>query len=274
LASDIGVYRELLDSVLDQQGATLSYLAREWPEVEQWRTEARGKLLELLAFRPKPAALDAKVEKTGVHQGVNVEEVSWEVGYGARCQAWVLKPVGATGKLPAVLALHDHGGFKWFGKEKIAENGQDFPLTVAHRHDAYGGRPWANELAKRGFLVLVHDTFAFGSRKVPVESLSERYQPRFKDLKRDTEAYIKAYNSFAGDHEHVLAKSCFTAGTTWPGIYAYEDRRAVDYLLTRSDVEPERIGCGGLSGGGVGPGIVAGSPPPNKTSKPTKLLKK
>jgi dienelactone hydrolase len=30
----------------------------------------------------------------------------------------------------------------------------------------------------------------------------------------------------------------------------YEDMRAVDYLYTRDDVDTERIGCGGLSGGG------------------------
>ena len=29
----------------------------------------------------------------------------------------------------------------------------------------YGGRSWANELAKKGFIVLVHDSFSFGSRK-------------------------------------------------------------------------------------------------------------
>ncbi|MEJ7682350.1 MAG: hypothetical protein WKG06_31770 [Segetibacter sp.] len=28
---------------------------------------------------------------------------------------------------------------------------------------------------------------------------------------------IEAYNEWAGDHEHVMAKSLFCAGTTWPG---------------------------------------------------------
>ncbi|MHC5543046.1 alpha/beta hydrolase family protein, partial [Singulisphaera rosea] len=30
-----------------------------------------------------------------------------------------------------------------------------------------------------------------------------------------------------------------------------EDRRALDYLCSRPDVEPKRVGCGGLSGGGM-----------------------
>jgi dienelactone hydrolase len=259
MQSDLGVYRPLLDQVLTGQGATLSYLARDWPEPDIWRAQARGKLLDLLAFTPPAAPLDARQERKITHDGLEIEEVSWEVGYGPRCQAWVLKPLGAVGRLPSVLALHDHGGFKYYGKEKIAEADHAFPLTPEHRRDAYGGIPWANALAKEGFLVLAHDTFTFGSRSVPVETLSPRYQPRFRDLNPGTPEYIRAYNTFAGEHEHVIAKSCFTAGTTWPGIFSYEDRRAVDYLLSRPDVDPSRIGCGGLSGGGLRTVLLAGT---------------
>ncbi len=259
MQSDVGVYREMMHQVLAQQGATLAYLARDWPEPDQWRALARGKLLELLAFTPRPAPLQARADRQLSHDGLRIEEVSWEVGYGPRCQAWVLKPEGATGRLPAVLALHDHGGFKYYGKEKIAATDHAFPLTPEHRASAYGGVPWANALAKAGFLVLVHDAFAFGSRAVPVESLSERYQRRFVGLKPHTPEYIRAYNAFAAEHETILAKSLFTAGTTWPGVFAYEDRRAVDYLLTRPDADPARIGCGGLSGGGLRTVLLAGT---------------
>lgn len=116
MPSDLGAYQELVDQVLASQGRTLAYTTRDWPEVEQWRLEARGKLLELLAFRPRPVPLGARLERRITHEGLVVEEVTWDVGYGPRCQAWVLKPAGATGKLPAVLALHDHGGFKYYGK--------------------------------------------------------------------------------------------------------------------------------------------------------------
>jgi dienelactone hydrolase len=259
MQSDVGVYQDLMEQVLAQQEARLSFLAREWPEVNQWRTEARGKLLELLAFRPEPAPLDVRPVRRIERDGVEIEEVSWEVGYGPRAHAWVLKPVAAAGRLPAVVALHDHGGFKYYGKEKIALTDHVFPLTAEHIDVAYGGVPWANALAKEGFLVLAHDTFAFGSRAVPVESLSDRYRRRFRELTPGTPAYVRAYNGFAGEHEHLLAKSFFTAGTTWPGVYAFEDRRAVDYLLTRADVEPARIGCAGLSGGGLRSVLLAGT---------------
>ncbi len=251
MQSDIGVYQELADAVLAQGPPALSYLARDWPEPDAWRVEARAKLLELLAFRPRPVPLAPRLVRRVERDGLEIEEVAWDVGYGPACEAWVLKPKGARGRLPAVLALHDHGGFKYYGKEKIAETDHAYPLTAEHRERAYGGIPWANALAREGFLVLVHDTFTFGSRAVPVESLTPKYRDRFGGRAPGSPDYIRVYNAFAAEHEHVLAKSLFTAGTTWPGVFAYEDRRAVDYLHTRSDVDPERLGCGGLSGGGL-----------------------
>ncbi len=48
------------------------------------------------------------------------------MGYGPRTVAWVLRPAGVRDPLPGVLALHDHGGFKFYGKEKIAD-GPEMP---------------------------------------------------------------------------------------------------------------------------------------------------
>ena len=48
---------------------------------------------------------------------------------------------------------------------------------------------------------------------------------------------IKAYNEWASDHEHIMAKSLFSAGTTWPGVFFAEDRKALDILCARNDVD-------------------------------------
>ena len=48
-----------------------------------------------------------------------------------------------------------------------------------------------------------------------------------------------------------MAKSLFSAGTTWPGVFLAEDQRALDVLCAREEVDAGRIGCCGLSGGGL-----------------------
>ena len=120
-----------------------------------------------------------------------------------------------------------------------------------HRDSYYGGVSWANELAKRGFVVLVHDAFAFASRRVRVGDLAPVIRGDLKEENPESQAEIDDYNSFAHSHESLMAKSLFCAGTTWPGVFTAEDQRALDYLCSRDDVDPARVGCGGLSGGGL-----------------------
>ena len=161
--------------------------------------------------------------------------------------------------MPAVLALHDHGGNKYFGTRKIMQVSDELhPVMKAHR-DYYGGVSWANALAKRGYAVLVHDAFLFGSRRVRLGDLPNAITKGQKEVEPDSEREIAAYNTFAGNHEHIVAKSLFCAGTSWPGVFLAEDQRALDYLSSRPDVDRDRLGCAGLSGGGLRTVFLAGS---------------
>jgi dienelactone hydrolase len=72
---------------------------------------------------------------------------------------------------------------------------------------------------------------------------------------------IKAYNAWAAEHEHIMAKSLLSAGTTWPGVFFAEDQKALDILCAREDVDANRIGCGGLSGGGMRTAFMGGLDP-------------
>ena len=66
-------------------------------------------------------------------------------------------------------ALHDHGGMKYMGWRKIVRtDDHPWPVQAKHQEKDYAGTAWANEIAKRGYAVLVHDTFPFGSRRVRV----------------------------------------------------------------------------------------------------------
>jgi len=80
--------------------------------------------------------------------------------------------------------------------------------------------------------------------------VTSQFSKTIKGKEKESREYIETYNTFSNEHESMIAKSLFMAGTTWPGIMLYEDMRALDYLLTREEVDPHRVGCGGLSGGG------------------------
>jgi dienelactone hydrolase len=220
--------------------------------------ETQRRAREVLGFcsgSEKPA--DVRIERRWEADGLAGEELSWSVGYGPRTQAWVLKPAHATGPLPGVVALHDHGGFKFCGKEKIAL-GPDAPLPALIEFHAryYGGRAWANALAGEGFVVLVHDTFLWGSRRFPLATMPETIRNLARAAERawwpagELPYEIAEYHAAASLHEHLVEKYCNLLGTTMAGVVSHEDRIAVNYLRSRGDVRADRIGCAGLSGGG------------------------
>jgi dienelactone hydrolase len=191
-----------------------------------------------------------QVQQSYVYDGLQVEELIWQLPYGPPTAATLLKPLGAKGPLPGVLALHDHGGRKYFGKEKIADTGAPRHPSVREQAGAYGGVAWANALAKRGYVVLAPDAFGFGSRRLRLADVPPAIRPEPAD-DSDAPAAVDAYNEWARQQETIIAKSLLCAGLTWPGVWLAEDQRALDVLCARPDVDPARVGCGGLSGGGL-----------------------
>src|SRR5207237_1796958 len=53
-----------------------------------------------------------------------------------------------------------------------------------------------------------------------------------------------------GYHGALIGSTLWPAGQTLLGLQVYDNRRAVDYLLTRPEVDGERLGITGASGGG------------------------
>lgn len=235
----------------------LSYRNAKWNDIATWRKSALEKTMELVSPPPKPALPQVTVGKKYVYDGLEIEELSWQLPYGRATEAVLLKPLGATRPLPGVLALHDHAGMKYFGLRKIVKTADaQHPILKEHQLTDYGGRAWANELAKLGYAVLVHDTYAFGSRRVhyaDTEGLNWGAVSTEGKSDEDPEktAHIEVYNAWSSEHEHVMSKSLFSAGTTWPGVFLTEDQVALDVLASRKDVDANRLGCGGLSGGGL-----------------------
>ena len=86
--------------------------------------------------------------------------------------------------------------------------------------------------------MLVHDTFPFASRRVLIADVPQRIAGEAQDPAPDEPAdEVDAYNRWAGQHEHLMAKSLFCAGTTWPGVYLREDQAALSVLCARPDAD-------------------------------------
>ncbi|MFN8595357.1 MAG: acyl-CoA thioester hydrolase/BAAT C-terminal domain-containing protein [Anaerolineae bacterium] len=209
---------------------------------------------EVLGFnRAAEIPLAAQIERRWQSDDLIGEEVSWSVGYGPRTHAYVIKPVRAKEPLPALVALHDHSDFKFYGKEKIADGPAGIAAGVqALRDIEYGSRSYVAALAREGFVVIAHDAFLWGSRCFPLETMIAAVgdQPIEPSPFTDAAPEIEHYNTIAALHEHRVAKYCNALGTSLAGVVAYEDRIALNYLLSRSDVIADRVGCLGLSGGG------------------------
>lgn len=255
----LGVYGPWAASIVGDGPGRLSYLQDKYRDVNAWRSTARQRVLDCL-MQPEPAKIqDVRPEPAQSLEDLSIQRVSWQLPYGARTQAVVIKPKHHTGPLPAVLGLHDHGGNKYFGHEKITlTSNRQHELMVRHQDHYYSGKAWANELARRGYVVLVHDTFTFASRRVRMQEVSDVARKKVPPVDDDSPASIEIYNRFAAEHEHLVAKSLFCAGTTWPGVFTFEDQRALDYLCSRDDVNADRIGCAGLSGGGLRTAYLGG----------------
>lgn len=248
----IGPYGEWAASLTEKGLPSLSFRNNNFKDLETWRRSAAQRVTERLGIPGLEGVPEVKVVKQYTYDGLQIEELQWQLPYGRPTAGILLKPVNAKGRLPGILAFHDHGGNKYFGTRKITRTGDDqHPVMKEHQQHYYENAAWANEVAKRGYVVLVSDAFPFASRRVMLQDVPKHLRNGLDDNDPEDRANIKAYNDWASDHEHIMAKSLFSAGTTWPGVFFAEDRVALDILSARKDVDPANIGCAGLSGGGM-----------------------
>ena len=250
--SIIGKYGEWATQLKGKQLPKFSFRNNKYTDLNVWQKVAKNQVIERMAIPDITGLPNVKVVETLTYDGLYIEKLTWQLPYGRPTEAILLKPLNAKGKLPAVLGFHDHAGDKYFGTKKITKTSDNqHPFMKQAQQNYYGGAAWANELAKRGYVVLVSDAFAFGSRRVMMEDIPEYNREGLTDKDPENPENIKAYNAWANHHEQTMSRSLFSAGTTWTGMFYAEDKKALDILCAREDVDNQRVGCCGLSGGGL-----------------------
>jgi dienelactone hydrolase len=183
---------------------------------EKRRPELRAQVWELLGqLPPRPAAPPAQVLSRETREGYVLERFQFDNGAGARVPGYLLLPAGVSGKSPAVLYCHWHGGQYDIGKEEL------------FRANAVPEPP-GPALARRGYVVLAVDAYCFGERNG---------QGPGGPAERDS----------AG--EMTASKFNLWVGRSLWGMILRDDLMALDYLCARPEVDAHRIAVTGISMG-------------------------
>jgi dienelactone hydrolase len=244
--TDLGTNYAAVKSLARTDEYPYSLLSGKFASVDEQRPAARAKVLEAFGYRPAPVEPKAEVIDRQEFPQFIREKILFNTSPQFRVPAYVHIPKGLKGRAPAIVDLHSHGGMFLFGKEKVIDFGGNHPVMKTYHERNYGGRPTTTELVKRGYVVITIDAFMFGERRVWLDEDRELGWERSKL----TIEQADQLNRKCRGKESTIAKSLIYSGMCWPGIITWDDMRTVDYLVTRPEVDPARIGCLGVSLGG------------------------
>jgi hypothetical protein len=103
--SMIGAYGGWAASLVGEGPAALSFRQPQWNNVDEWRPVARQRVLECLAMPDAGNTPAVTVQRSYQYDGLQVEELSWQLPYGPVSEGLLLKPAGATGRLAGGVGL-------------------------------------------------------------------------------------------------------------------------------------------------------------------------
>ncbi|MDX3529931.1 dienelactone hydrolase family protein [Streptomyces sp. ID05-39B] len=188
-----------------------------------WRRAARAKVEEtLLVDREDATPYAPEFQQRTEQGGYTGELVTLSLTRHERVRAALLTPHG-PGPFPAVLLLHDHGATFDIGKEKLVRpwyDGARLASARAWTEKYFSGRFVGDELARRGYVVLVADALGWGDR-----------------------------GPLAYDRQQALASNLYHLGSSLAGLMAREDARAAGFLARLQRVDRGRIAAVGFSMG-------------------------
>jgi dienelactone hydrolase len=196
----------------EQRGITARAALMTRADAEAYVQEVRRKIQ--LCFGPFPAKtpLNPRITGTVERDGYKIEKVIFESRPQFLVTANLYVPQGKKYPLPGVVGTCGHSI-----NGKAAEAYQSF----------------AQGLARMGYVVLIFDPIGQG----------ERLQYTHQDMKIRPRPGV-------GEHLHA-GNQQFLVGEFFGSWRAWDGIRALDYLLSRPEVDPLRVGITGNSGGGT-----------------------
>lgn len=209
------LYNSLTNIALDQLAQRSNQIANMKSEGdwEQRQAEVRVKLDHIIGEFPEKTPLNPRVTGLLKGDGFRVEKVIYESQPGLHVTAALFIPDGLEKKSPAILYCSGH---TWEGfRSKVYQ----------HAIINY---------VKKGFVVLAFDPVSQGER---LQYLNKKGKKSKYDTPTKEHSYVGGQCFISG---HSLAKYMI-----WDGI------RSIDYLVSRVEVDPDRIGITGRSGGGT-----------------------
>lgn len=188
-----------------------------------WARRARTKLIEILGISHMEPA-KPKARMTHRVDCVDYIREHWliQTQPDVTMPFYMLAGKNATGRLPAVICPHGHGGG---GKAAVAGVHANAEVTAAIARYNY---TYGVQFALAGFRVFCPDARGFGERQEK-----------------------EVLNNPMGSSCHMLQLMGAGLGIPVAGMWVFDLMRLADYALSRRDVLPDRLGCAGLSGGGL-----------------------
>ena len=217
-----------------------------------WREQAKQCLRDGLHYDAGPLNLAPETIERRETDDFVCERIVFNTSPWFRVPGYFYVPKNVPLPAPALVVFHEWGGPMLFGAERVCGE-PVHPVIVEHRNTYTSGRALADWYAAHGYCVIVIDAYHFGHRAPrALGSVPDEYDPRTMSLAelKDTEALVR-------DQLYLGVRHLNWAGTTWCGVNFADDSRCVDYLLSRPEVDGQRLGCTGLSGGGWRTNIMA-----------------
>ncbi len=184
--------------------------------ISAYQRELRARFVESLGGFPVRTPLNARVTGELRGEGFRVEKILFESQPGFVVTGLLYLPATAAGPHPVVL------------------------MPCGHSPTGKGGYQAAAMLmARNGLAVFCYDPIGQG----------ERHQvPRNVVVEGKNAAEVAT----GGTNEHtILGAAPILLGRGLATYMIWDGIRAIDYLETRRDLDPKRIGCAGNSGGGM-----------------------